>query len=332
MSKNRGIGFYTKYLIDSLKKYTQVEVVVLETQGDREKVDLIHYPFFDLFRPTLKVAKDIPTVVTIHDLIPLRFPQHYPVGIKGRINLFRQKQALKKVKAIITDSDTSTKDVIEIFKISPKIISTVHLAPAVHFKKLPESEIQKIIDKFNLPGKFILYSGGVNWNKNLIMQTKAALDSGLDVVFVGNGFSNRDNLEHPELKDFKQFLLRYENNPLVHILGFVSDSELVALMNGASVLMFASHYEGFGLPILEAQSCGLTVIIGNNSSMVEVAGDGAQLVDPESEDSINSGLNKILADDKYKELLIKKGFENLKRFSWEKTALQTYKVYQDALN
>src|SRR5688572_16382289 len=115
MSKGRGIGFYTQYLVESLKKYTDTEVVLLETPGQKEKVDLIHYPFFDFFRPTLKVSKDVPVVVTIHDVIPLLFPKHYPPGIKGRINLFRQKQALKKVKSVITDSQTSTNDVVEVF-------------------------------------------------------------------------------------------------------------------------------------------------------------------------------------------------------------------------
>jgi glycosyltransferase involved in cell wall biosynthesis len=332
MSKGRGIGFYAQYLVDSLRKYTQVDVIVFEAQEKREKVDLIHYPFFDFFRPTLKIVKDIPTVVTIHDVIPLLFPRHYPAGIKGKINLFRQKQSLKKVKAVITDSDASTKDVIKCFKLSKNVVSTIYLAPANHFKKLPDSETKKTISKFNFPDRYILYSGGINWNKNLIVQTKAALETGLDLVFVGNGFQNKDNLNHPELKDFKEFLSRYENNARVHILGFVLDNELVALMNGARALIFASRYEGFGLPILEAQSCGTPVVTSNISSMVEVAGDGAEIVDPNSGDSINMGLNKILENNKYSQEIVKKGFENLKRFSWEKTALQTVKVYQNALS
>jgi glycosyltransferase involved in cell wall biosynthesis len=332
MSQGRGIGFYTQYLVASLRKYTDIDVVVFETAEKREKVDLIHYPFFDFFRPTLKVTGDVPVVVTIHDVIPLLFPKHYPPGIKGRINLFRQKQALKKVKAIITDSQTSTKDVIKIFNVREEKVSTVYLAPAGHFKKLTDSEIKKRINKFNLPEKFVLYSGGVNWNKNLIAQTEAALKSGSEIIFVGSGFENRNNLDHPERRDFKNFLNKYGNNPRIHILGFVSDEELVALMNAASALLFASRYEGFGLPILEAQSCGTPVVTGKTSSMVEVAQSGAELVNPNSIEDINLGLNRILEKSEIRHTLIKRGFENLKRFSWEKTAIETVKVYHNALH
>lgn len=332
MSKGRGIGFYTKYLIESIKKYTSVEVAVLESSNEKIKVDLIHYPYFDFFRPTLKIAKDIPTVVTIHDVIPLLFPKHYPAGIKGKINLFRQKQALKKVKRIITDSKTSTSDVIEIFNIPEEKVKTVYLAPASNFKKMNNQEIKQIIQKFNLPDKFILYSGGVNWNKNLINQTKSALQTSLDIVLVGGGFSNRENLEHPEQREFKKFLNEFENNSKVHILGFVEDKELVALMNQASVLMFISRYEGFGLPILEAQACGTPVITGNTSSMVEVGGNAAYFVDPDSVENIKDSLNKILSEPNFAEKLIEKGFENLNQFSWEKTALETVEVYQNALD
>lgn len=332
MSNVRGIGFYTQYLIDSLKKYTDVEVVVFESSEKKEKVDLVHFPFFDFFRPTLKVSKDIPTVITIHDVIPLLFPEHYPPGIKGRINLFRQKRALAKVKAVITDSKTSTDDVTKVFKLPQNQVFTVYLAPGNHFQKLSDLEIKKRIDKYNLPEKFVLYSGGVNWNKNLISQTQAALQTGLDVVFAGGGFNNRDNLEHSELKDFKHFLSENKKNPKVHILGFVSGEELAALMNAAAALLFASRYEGFGLPILEAQVCGTPVVTGKISSMAEVAGDGAELVDPNSREEISLGLNKVLNDSNHRERLIKKGFKNLKRFSWKKTALETVKVYEDALS
>jgi glycosyltransferase involved in cell wall biosynthesis len=329
MSKGRGIGFYIEYLVDSLKKYTDVEVAVFETVGNREKVDLIHYPFFDFFRPTLKVNKNIPTVVTIHDVIPLLFPKHYPPGIRGSINLFRQKQTLTKVKKIITDSETSTKDVITIFKVLPDKVRTVYLAPANYFKKLSFAETKKIIAKFKLPEKFVLYGGGVNWNKNLVNQTEAALKSGLDIVFIGAGFENRNNLSHPELKEFKEFLKRYGDNPQVHILGFVSNEELVALMSASDALLFVSRYEGFGLPVLEAQSCSVPVVTGNTSSMVEVAGDSAEIVNPESVGDICKGLEDAI---KNKDGLVKKGFENLKRFSWEKTALETVKVYHEALS
>ncbi len=331
LSKGRGIGFYTQALIDSLKKYTDIEIKVIESVNQQQNVDLIHYPFFDFFRPTLKINNNVPTIVTIHDVIPLLFPKNYPPGIRGRVNLFLQKQSLNKTKAIITDSKSSTNDITQILKISQNKVHTVYLASSEHFTKLTEKEINERTKKFNLPEIFALYSGGVNWNKNLINQTEAALKSDIDLVLVGGGFDNKNNLDHPEMKEFKQFLNKYQNNPKIHILGFVSDEELVGLMNKAKALLFASHYEGFGLPILESQACGTPVITGNISSMPEVAGDGAILVDPNSVDQISLSLSKITHDEDESNLLIKKGFENLDNFSWKKTAVETLKVYQNAL-
>lgn len=329
-NKGRGIGFYTENLITSLKEYTNVEVVVIESSDIKEKVDLIHYPFFDFFRPTLKIEKNIPTVVTIHDAIPLLFPKLYPPGIKGRINLFRQKQALKKVKAVITDSISSTNDVIKIFDLPEEKVSTIYLAPAGYFRKLTKNEIEIRISRFNLPEKFVLYSGGVNWNKNLSGQTNGAIMAGTDIVFVGKGFETRDNLDHPELKEFKGFVKLYKNHPNVHILGFVSNEELVALMNAARALLYVSHYEGFGLPILEAQSCGTPVITGDNSSMKEVVGKNGLNVRPMEDPDIAKMIN-MLEDQSLRNRIIQQGFENLKRFSWKKTAQDTALIYQKCI-
>ena len=331
MNKGRGIGSYAENLISSLKKYTEAGVVVIDSPKKNEKVDLIHYPFLDFFRPTLKITKNTPTVVTIHDVIPLLFPKHYPPGIKGRINLFRQKQSLKKIKAVIAVSNSAKADIHKIFSLPKNRLKTVYESPANHFQKLSKSEAEEKVRKFNLPEKFVLYTGGVNWNKNLLTQTKAALLTNHDVVFVGGGFENRKDLNHTEMKEFEEFLSRYENNPKIHILGFVSNDELVGLINKAQVILFASRYEGFGLPILEAQICGTPVVAGNNSSMIEVAGDGAELVDANSFESIQSGLNKILNNTVYSRKLIAEGFINVKRFSWEKTAIETLAVYEKAL-
>lgn len=329
-SKGRGIGFYTDNLITSLKKHSDIEVKVIDSPESSPKVDLIHYPFFDFFKPTLKIKKNLPTIVTIHDVIPLLFPKHYPPGLKGRINLFRQKQALKKVNAVITDSITSTSDVVSVLKVPREKVSTVYLASSPNFKKLSESEIRNNISKFNLPEKFLLYTGGVNWNKNLLNQTQAALNCGIDIVFVGGGFSNKDNINHPELQSFKDFINKYENNPHIHILGFVSEEEIVSLMNAANALLFASYYEGFGLPILEAQSCGTPVITSNNSSTKEVAGDGAILVNPSNVEEIEKAI-KDTDNTTIRKQLIEKGLKNLNNFSWEKTAKQTIDIYNEVL-
>jgi glycosyltransferase involved in cell wall biosynthesis len=336
MNKGRGIGFYTDYLIKSLKEYTDVEVIVidgLQPTTYNLQLDLIHYPFFDFFKPTLKVDPKIPTVVTIHDVIPLLFPKHYPPGIKGRINLFRQRQSLKKVKAIITDSETSTRDVKKIFTIKQDKVFSVYLDCADDFKKITrKSSIDQTLIKYHLPSRYVLYTGSVNWNKNLLNQTKAALAQGIDIVYIGKGFETGDNLNHPEMKSFKDFLEKYSKNSRVHILGYVSHQELIDLLSGAKAVLYVSYYEGFGLPILEAQSCGTPVITGNTSSMVEVAGKGALMVDPDDEKSIEEAIEKIVSRPALTNELKDKGYKNLARFSWKKTAEETVKVYAYALS
>lgn len=327
-SKPRGIGVYAKNLFEALKKYTRVDVKLVE-HDTNEKFDLIHYPYFDFFRPTLPLVKKNTTLVTIHDLIPLLFPRHYPPGIKGTINLFRQKLALKNIDGVITVSSSTKEDVEKILKIPSSKVFTVYSAPSDNFKKIKDpSRLKLTKDKFNLSQKFALFVGGVNWNKNLINLAQACIDTNLNLVLVGDDFKNRQNLDHPELKSFANFLERYENHSLISMLGFVEQKDLVVVYNLAQVLLLPSFYEGFGLPILEAQACGTPVITSDTSSMPEIAGFGAIYVDPASPDDIADKLKKVLEDANLRNNLIEKGVENLKKYSWEKTALETVKVYE----
>jgi len=268
-------------------------------------------------------------VVTVHDVTPLVFPKAYPPGVRGQIKNFFQRQQLKKVDAIITDSEASKKDIIKYLKIDSAKIHPVYLAPGEQFKRI--SNLGQVKEKFNLPEKFLLFVGSPNWNKNLVNLTQAAVDAGVDIVFAGKAFEKERKLEHIELRPFAQFLEKFEDNPLVHILGFVSDEDIVPLYNSASALMLPSFYEGFGLTILEAQACGVPVITSDVSSMPEVAGDSALMVDPEKVLEIKAAIEKVLGDEKLRKELVKKGEENVKRFSWKKTAEETDKVYQQIL-
>lgn len=326
-SLGRGIGFYTENLIKSLKKFTSDEIVVIDNKII-PSIDLMHYPYFDFFTPSLPFFKKYPTVITIHDVTPLKFPQNYPPGIKGSFNNLLQRISLKSVSSIITDSDTSKKDINEILNISASKIKRVYLAPKDSFKKISDkSKIAKFSEKYNLADNFAVFAGSVNWNKNLINLTKAAVDARIDLYLTGKGFEQRENLSHPELKSYKLFLDEFSNNPKVHILGFLPSGELTLLFSAASILLFPSLYEGFGLPILEAQACGLPVITSNISSMPEVAGEGAIYVNPTDYVDIKNKINLLMKDRNLREILIKKGFENVKRFNWEKVARETSFVY-----
>lgn len=328
-SKSRGIGVYAKNLYDSLKKYTKIDVRLVENNTN-DKFDLIHYPYFDFFRPTLPLIKKNPTLVTIHDAIPLLFPQHYPPGIKGKINLFRQKLALKSVSGIITPSSSTKRDIAKILKIIPDKIFTVFEAPGEDFKKIEDiSKLNFIRDKYELPEKFALFVGSVNWNKNLINLAQACIDINLNLVLIGDDFKSQKNLDHKELKSFANFLERFGKYPLIKMIEFVGNEDLVVVYNLAQVLLLPSFYEGFGLPILEAQACGLPVVTSNISSMPEVGGDGAIYVDPAKPDDIAFKLKKLLEDANLRNSLVEKGFANAKIYSWKKTALETQRAYEE---
>lgn len=331
-SQKRGIGFYTKNLFDSLKKFTQEDVVLIEDNNDNEKqFDVIHYPFFDLFRHTLPILKRTATVVTIHDVIPLIFPQYYPPGFRGLINLVLQKLSLRNIKAVITDSDSSKKDIIRYLKIHPDKIFPIPLAPAPYFRLIKDKIfLESLRVKYKLPQKFVLYYGDVNWNKNLINLAKACLEADIDLVLAGSGFEQKD-LDYIELQSFKQFLKMFGDNPQVHKLGFVPNGDLVGIINLAKAVLLPSFYEGFGLPILEAQACGTPVITANVSSMPKVAGEGAALVSPKNVDEISQTIVKVTGDRLLRERLIQLGFKNVRNFSWMKTTEETMRVYSQVL-
>jgi glycosyltransferase involved in cell wall biosynthesis len=116
----------------------------------------------------------------------------------------------------------------------------------------------------------------------------------------------------------------------VKILGYVPEEDLIALYSAADLFIYLSLYEGFGLPILEAQACGCPVLTSDITSCPEVAGDGAHLVDPYSVAEISDGIKEILLNEKYRQAIIKKGNENVKKFFWQKTAKSILKVVRDA--
>lgn len=328
----RGVGKYTTCLIKALEEFNDIEVKEVK-DNNFEAVDLIHYPYFDFFFHTLPLKKTKKTVVTIHDCIPLVLADHYPVGIKGKINLLRQKLSLKNVSAVLTDSESSKRDIIKFLKVPEKKIFVVYLAADLIYKKLPTEDklLISVAKKYKLPKKFILYVGDVNYNKNLSGLVKAfglISDSKLDLVLVGKAFKD-EGLS--EVKNLMQQVsdLNLENR--ANILGFVSDEELLAIYNLASAYCMPSFYEGFAIQILEAMSCGCPVVAGNVSSMPEVAGGAAVLVDPNSTKEITEAVNKIILNDDVKKDLIRKGFTRVKNFSWQKTAEETIKIYEKVL-
>lgn len=333
--KKRGIGFYTKHLIETLRSVDKTNEYILFTRGQKlPKVDLVHYPYFDLFFLSLPLKKLYKTVVTIHDLTPLVLPEFYLKGLRGTIKFQVQKFSTRNVDGIITDSENSKKDIIRFLNFPTEKIFKVFLAPDEIFKPISdENFLAQVKKKYNLSEKFLLYVGDVNLHKNLKRLLAAISQFNLPVVMVGEALVKENLTETQELlRDIERLNLEKK----VQRLGFVQSEDLVGIYNLATLLVEPSLYEGFGLPVLEAMSCGTPIACSNSSSLPEVGGKALVYFNPESVDEIASSIQKIFnwqqkQPSKYDELK-RRGVSQAAKFSWEKTAKETLRIYQKVVN
>ncbi len=331
--KVRGVGSYINLLVENLPKYDKKnKYIFIEDKNFPRDADLIHYPYFDPFFITLPSKFTTKTVVTVHDLTPLVFQDHFPAGIKGRIKWVIQKSRLRRADLVITDSDSSKKDVRDIVGIDEDKIRTVYLAADEQFEKLnTEYSIQNTRKKFSLPENFLLYVGDATWNKNLPRLIEAVKKTEHKLVMVGKVWeSNLSDISgNPWNADLGDVIRTIEGDPQFIRLGFVSQDDLVKIYNLATVFVMPSIYEGFGLPVLEAMSCGCPVITSREGSLPEVAGDAALYVDPLSEQNIAESIEKIFAELKLQNELAKKGLEQSKKFSIHKMMKDLINVYEE---
>jgi glycosyltransferase involved in cell wall biosynthesis len=331
---NRGIGQYTDLLVSSLKTYDRKNTYFFFEDTLQDKVDIIHYPYFDIFERTLTISNNTKTVVTIHDLIPVKYPTHFPSGVRGTINWYMQKRSLRNVSAIITDSNASSKDIIKYINIPKNRINVVHLAVSPLYKRLSTEELKKCkLTEYNLPEKYILYVGDVNWNKNipslfksfsLLKQNKVFSD--LHLVLVGAAFIDKNLTESQEIQ---QIIKKNHIEDFVKMLGFVSQDNLVGIYNKAFLYVQPSFDEGFGLPPLEALTCGIPVVVANSGSLSEVIGNAGMYFDPYSvKDMANVIRNALLNSDAETKRKAELGLQRARLFSVKKFAEKTIHVYE----
>jgi glycosyltransferase involved in cell wall biosynthesis len=330
--KVRGVGFYLEYLKRSLLEYYPENEYIFFTQ--REKidvpVDLIHYPYFDPFFPTLPFVKKTKTVVTVHDLTPLVFAEHFPAGIKGTIRWHLQKYNLRRVDAVIADSNSSKNDIIRLAGVAKEKVTVAYLAAAEEFKMLKKRE--DIKKKYSLPDKFVLYVGDVTWNKNIPNLIRAVQKIDVPLVMVGKALLDKNfDKENPWNKDLVEAQHLIGRDQFIYLLGFIPTDDLVQLYNQATVAVCPSIYEGFGLPVIQAMQCGCPVVTTHGGSLPEVAGNAALYAESYDNDSIAAAIKEVYFDKNLQDKLSKKGIERAKEFSWKKTADATVKAYKSAL-
>lgn len=333
--QHRGIGQYTKLLIESLKQYEFTHVYTLFTRKESipKDADIVHYPYFDPFFLTLPIRKIKPTVVTVHDIIPIVYAGHFSVGIKGKAKWLIQRSSLQSSDAVITDSEASKRDIVEYCRVSKETIHVIYLAPSSKSHIIRHQIVlENTRKKYNLKANFILYVGDVNWNKNIEGLLRAFVlfkkkIKTIHLVLVGESFT--DPLL-PEAVSLRELVKTLGIEQSVHLLGYVSDDDLVSIYNLANGYVQPSFSEGFGLPVLEALKCGTPTVVANTSSLLEIAGPSV-LVDPLSPDDIARGMSIATA------LKSNSRFQSnakawVEKFSWEKVAHELVKVYRGVLN
>lgn len=358
-----GIGRYTEELIRhlvELDKDNQYHVFLSKsasgsfpmyaTNLSKTGVDFSHYSYSEQFKyPTILKKTDldlihytnfnspvfftsIPSVVTIHDLTLWFFPG------RGQKSWFRRmayrfviKKTCQNAKQIIAITKRTKEDIVELLNINPEKITVVYEAVPNSYKVINNDvKIKKLKHKFNIAKPYIMYVGQWREHKNIIKMIRAfsllrrRYNVDYQLVMVGK-IDNKYPLVKTTVKELGL-------TDQVIFTGYVPDSDLPYMYNGAELFVWPSLYEGFGLPPLEAMACGVPVISSNVSCMPEVLGDAAYYFDPHSVEAMAKSMSDVASSYSLKRELRLKGLRQARKYSFEKSAKETLKIYKQVLN
>lgn len=339
----RGVGYYTQNLVAALQKeistnssYKNWQIDLIENSQKliANSYNLIHYPYFDPFKLTLP-KNNKPTVVTAHDLIPIQFKNQFPVGMRGRIIWFIQKNHLKKASAIITVSEYSKKIINQITKYPLSKIYPTYLAADSSLKPILDKKHLKLVkQKYQLPEKFVLFVGDINWNKNIPQLVKACKKNKYPLVIVGSAATQKNVPDHPWTKDLRWLqtkTLKLQHSKALIFTGFVPDNDLAAIYNLATIYCQPSFAEGFGLPLVQAMQSGCPIAFSRDTCLPEIMAESGVSFNPRSVSDIAHSLKKLWVSPSLRQKYKKLGLSRAKFFKWENTAKKTLIVYQSIL-
>ena len=352
----RGIGAHNSELFKAFKKSSNKDINIpeLSINDDFSNFDAVHFTVFTPYQISLPFLKPKNTkfILTIHDMHRLIYPKHFPSGVKGWIKYLINKILIwKYVDQIITISETSKKDIVRFLGVDPNIVNVVYLGPKdAHHPIKDKKLLDSVIKKYNLPNKFTVYLGDINYNKNTPVLVEACRLAGIQLVIIGkqakevkentNGFNTligpMDYLRsflgksHPEIAHYESLKINFNKNN-VSCLGFVEDDDVNLIMNLAVCTIQPSLYEGFGLSVVHGFASGSPVIAGKTQALVEVGGDACLYFDPNSPEELAEKINMYMTSEKLRKEYIKKGFERVKKFSWKKAAEETLDVYAKSI-
>jgi len=294
---------------------------------NKHNLDIMHFTHFNA-----PLLYNRPSVVTIHDLTLHFFPGKKMKSFAHRLGYYLTiKNIVKKAKRIITVSNHTKKDLIEVLKVNQKKIDVIYEGVSKDFNHVTdEKSIQLTKEKYKITKPFLIYTGVWRDHKNVKGLIKAfnilkkQLNQDLQLVITGK----HDPIYAPEIFAITKEL---KLEPDIIFPGLVPEADLVNLMSSAEVFVFPSFYEGFGLPPLEAMQCQTPVAASNVSSMPEICGqNNAIFFDPYSPEDMAEKINQILKDPELRAKLVKNGLNHLQSFSWRKMAEATLATYKKA--
>jgi glycosyltransferase involved in cell wall biosynthesis len=306
---------------ETSRNYSILEQIRIPLALKREGVTLFHAPHYVL--PPLVPCR---SVVTIHDCIHLMFPQYLPNRLAlgyARASIFA---AARRATRVLTVSESSKRDILRFVDIKPDKIDVIYNAYDLQFTVEPrEEDVSRVRERFQLQDEFVLYAGNVKPHKNLERLIEAfhlVRRRGLDhlkLVLIGDEISRYAAL--------RRAVHRHQLHKYVRFLGYLPEETLAVMYRLAGVFVFPSLYEGFGLPPLEAMASGTPVVTSNVSSLPEVAGDAAVLVDPYDPNAIANGIYQVLTDSEFRRDLRARGTARARQFSWEQSVRRVREIY-----
>ncbi|MFA9397255.1 MAG: glycosyltransferase family 4 protein [Clostridiaceae bacterium] len=314
----------SNYILTSRRQHSYYEDCLIPSFIKKNNMDIYHIPQNGIGYSDTLTCK---TIVTIHDLIPYIMPQTVGSGYLKKF-LTQIPRILDKCNGIITVSEYSKQDIIRFFPDTKDKVYVTPLAADSIYKPL-DKEICKhsLNEKYNMDKPFILYVGGFSERKNVesIIQSfhniYKKLNKEYNLIILG---SIRD-----KLSTLKSLVEKLDMNENIKFLGFIENNMLPVFYSAADVFIYPSFYEGFGLPPLEAMSCGCPVISSNTTSIPEVIKDAGILIDPYNIKSIENALESVLNNNTLRENLSLKGLSRSSLFSWDNTAKLTLDAYNE---
>lgn len=328
LSKVRGIGRYLQTLRETLPKNT-----VFTSDLNKVPFDSIFVnPFINLVQPPL-ITKRISKrqIGIIHDVIPLQFPQHFPVGIRGKLYLWRNKLAFKHYDLFIANSKATRENMIEFLRIEGEKIKVIYpTLPKIFGSKNKEVSEGSPLFKI-LSIKYLIYAGDVTWNKNLVNLAKTIKLGNIPCVFVGKNFTSTVPV-NSWTTEFHEFMeLAYGDKRFI-FTGFVSDEELKTLYKNAVANILISREEGYGFSYFEAASQGTPSVLSDIEIFHETSADAALFVDLNNPENIAQSTRKIAEDKALRKNLSQKAFERFQSLpdsvaQWE-SLLESLKIQQ----